>query len=35
MDRIDYYDRLVKRIAVYGVGAGFIVMTLVATFLIR
>lgn len=35
MDRINYYDRLVKRVVVYGVGAGFILMTVIATFLIK
>ncbi len=35
MDRIEYYDRLVKRVVVYGVGAGFLVMTAIGTFLIN
>lgn len=35
MDRIDYYDRLVKRVVVYGVAAGFIIMSLIATFFIQ
>lgn len=35
MTRFEYYDRLVKQLAIYGVGTLFFVATLVGTFLIK
>lgn len=35
MDRHDYYDRLVKRLIVYGIGASTIFMSVIAIFFIQ
>ena len=35
MDRIKYYDRLVKHVVIYGVAAAFTVVNLVAIFFIE
>jgi hypothetical protein len=35
MDRVEYYDRLLKRVVIYGVTAGFLVMNIIAICFIK